>query len=273
MIKEQEGQWVVPNPQIPRSFGLMNIIFGSVMLLVGAGYAAWFACAPMITQQMRAGIKKQQEIDKAARESKLAELKQQEDAAKTDEDKATIRDERKALEKHVAPDLSGMDDILGWNVFSDVRLAIFYISEVSTGMLLNLLMIISGAGLMALAEWARRLALGVAWLKILRWVAMIAVTMFLVLPITVERSQKLFQQIEAQAKVQSGGKAVVLPMSQMGRFTAISGAVVVVFSGVVASVYPALSLWFLTRPPSRAACLMEATSPRPAAASEPGEVW
>ena len=121
MIKEQEGQWVVPNPQIPRSFGLMNIIFGSVMLLVGAGYATMYAFAPTITQQMRAEIKKQQEIKRAERESKLAELKQQEDAAKTDEDKATIRDERKALEKQVAPDLSGMDDILGWNVFSDVR--------------------------------------------------------------------------------------------------------------------------------------------------------
>jgi hypothetical protein len=121
-------------------------------------------------------------------------------------------------------------------------------------------MIISGAGLMALAEWARRLALGVAWLKILRWVAMIVVTLVLILPVTVERTQKMFAQIEAQAKVPAGARATVGPMAQMGRYTAILSAVAMVFSGVVASVYPALSLWFLTRPPCRAACLKEATS-------------
>jgi len=272
-MNQQQAKWVVPNPQIPRSFGLMNIIFGSLMLLIGGGYATMYAVSPMFTRQMQVEMKKQQAVQKATRESKIAELKRQEAAAKTEEEKATLRDERVAFEKTVEPDLSGMNDILGWNILSDVRLAIYYFSEVGTGMLLNLLMIISGAGLMALAEWARRLALGVAWLKILRWVAIVVVTMFLILPITVERTQKVFQQIETQTKAQSGGRAVVFPMSQMGRFTAIAGAVTVVFSAVVASVYPALSLWFLTRGPSRAACLKELPSTEPPNAKEAGEAW
>jgi len=126
---------------------------------------------------------------------------------------------------------------------------------------------------MALAEWARRLALGVAWLKILRWVAMVVVTMVLVLPITVEKSQKVFQQVEAQTKVQSGGSPVVFPMAQLARFMAIFGAVAVVFEAVVASVYPALSLWFLTRSPTRAACWRETPLIEPLQAKEPGEAW
>jgi len=251
----------------------MNIIFGSLMLLIGAGYATMYALSPTFTRQMRVGMKKQQEDRKAARESKLAELKQKEDAAQTEEDKTTIRDERVALEKRVEPDLSAMDDLLGWNILSDIRLAIYYCSEVGSGILLNLLMIISGAGLMALAEWARRLALGVAWLKILRWVAMIVVTMVLILPMTAEKTQKMFAQMEIQANVQSGGRPMVAPFSQIGRFAAIFGAVTMVFTGAVASVYPALSLWFLTRPPTRAACLKETPATDPLQATEPGDAW
>jgi len=270
-MKEQEAKWVVPNPQIPRSFGLMNIIFGSIMLLVGAGYATVYAVSPMFTRQVQLEMKKQQEAQKVVYESKLAELKRRDDAAKTKEEKEAVADERVILERNAVPDLSGMDDLMGWNIFSDVRLAVFYFSEIGAGMLLNLLMIISGAGLMALAEWARRLAIGVAWLKILRWVAMIVVTMVLILPITIERTQKALQFAEAQAKVQSGGRPMILPMSYMSRMMAIGGAVVVVFEAVVASVYPALSLWFLTRPPTRAACLKETPSAEPPPATEPGE--
>ena len=41
---EQQGKWVVPNPQIPRSFGLMNIIFGAIMvLLLAMGYGVWLS--------------------------------------------------------------------------------------------------------------------------------------------------------------------------------------------------------------------------------------
>ena len=56
MVKEQQGKWVVPNPQIPRSFGLMNIIFGSLMLLLALGYGFWYLYTPTFTQaDSRAG--------------------------------------------------------------------------------------------------------------------------------------------------------------------------------------------------------------------------
>ena len=77
MVNQQQAKWVVPNPQIPRSFGLMNIIFGAIMLLVGAGYLAMYVISPTFTKQMQAGIKKQQADQKAEHETKLAELKQQ----------------------------------------------------------------------------------------------------------------------------------------------------------------------------------------------------
>ena len=99
-----------------------------------------------------------------------------------------------------------MTDMMGWNIMSDMRLAIYYFAEVTAGMVLNVLMVISGVGLLGLAEWGRRLAIGVAWLKIVRWVAMVVVTMVVIVPITTEKTTKGLQQIQAQAKAKSGGR-------------------------------------------------------------------
>jgi len=129
------------------------------------------------------------------------------------------------------------------------------------------LMAISGAGLLGLAEWGRRLAIGVAWLKIVRWLAMIVVTMVLILPITMQKTDKMFQSIQAQATANSRGGPVT-PMVGLGTITAVMGAIFMVFSAVVACVFPGLSLWFLTRPPTRAACFK---SPNPATTEQRSE--
>ena len=84
---------------------------------------------------------------------------------------------------------------------------------------------------------------------------MTIVTMVLVVPITAERTDKMFRQIQVQANAKSGGPPAGTPMVGLGQMTAIMSAVAVVFSALIASVYPIVSLWFLTRPPTRAACL------------------
>jgi hypothetical protein len=255
MVNKQEGQWVVPNPQVPRTFGMLNIVFGGLLLLMGVGYLAFYVISPTFTKRIMAEAEKQQAVQKAQRETKLAELKRQEDAAKTKEEKENFQSERDLLEKNNEPDIADFSDITNFNIYSDIRLTIYYFSEVIAGIVLNVLMVISGVGLLGLAEWARRLAVAVAWAKILRWVAMLIVTMVLVLPITTQKMQKFFDKIEQQTKARAGGRATPFPMGSMAQFTAISGAVTVVFEAVVFSIYPGLSIWFLTRPRVRAACL------------------
>jgi hypothetical protein len=256
-MKEQQAQWVVPNPQIPRTFGLMNTIFGSLLLLLAVGFAVYYFVSPSISRYFQVEMRKQQELRKSDRDSKLAELKRREAAAKTEEEKQAVKDERTILERDIEPDLSEMEDLMGWNIFSDLRVAVFYFAEVGAAILLNLLMIISGVGLMALAEWARRLAIGVAWLKIVRWVAMTVVTLVLLVPMTLEKTQKAFKQMETQVQAKSGGRPMPMGTAAIGRMMAIASAAFTVFEAVVASVYPALSIWFLSRPPARAACWKE----------------
>jgi hypothetical protein len=299
MGDQVEGKWVVPNPQIPRTFGMMNLVFGILLFLTGAGYLAMYIVMPTFQKRMAVQLKEQLAAQKANHETKLAELKKKEaavkaelaelkkkeaaangkeDAAKTKEEtekakeaEVAIVEERETFENSPEPDLSAMTDVMGWNIMSDIRLAVYYFSEVVSGMVLNVLMVIAGGGLLGLAEWGRRLSIGVAWAKIVRWVAMTIVTMVVIVPITTEKMDKVFTQVQVQAQAKSGGGAAGTPMVGMGQMMAIMSAVAVVFSALIASIYPAISLWFLTRPPTRAACLQASKPIVPQERPELGE--
>ncbi len=269
MANQVEGKWVVPNPQIPRTFGMMNLVFGILLLLMGAGYLAMYVVMPAFQQKMVVQIKDQQDNLKRDRESKLAGLKKKEAAAKAKEAAAKTKEEtekakeetiaaveeRETFENNPDPDMSAVTDMMGWNILSDRRLAVYYFTEVVSGMVLNVAMIVSGIGLMGLAEWGRKLGITVAWLKILRWVAMTIVTMVVIVPITTERTDKMMKSMQAQVNAKSGGRPTPVPMVGFGQMIAVMSAVAVVFSALVASIYPITSLWFLTRPPTLAACL------------------
>ena len=69
-----------------------------------------------------------------------------------------------------------MGDLNSWNALSDIRLTIYYFSEVGTGMSAKPAHDHRRSGPVGLANWGRRLALGVAWLKIVRWVAIMVVS-------------------------------------------------------------------------------------------------
>jgi hypothetical protein len=259
MESQQPPKWVVPSPQIPRTFGILNIVFGAVMLLVGLGYAFWYFYAPTFTKQMQAQVEQTQAKRKAERAAELAKLKREVAAAKTEDERKFAKDAREAYEAVVEPDIGDINDLTGMSVFTDRRLAAFYWTEVSTGILLNVLMITSGIGLVMLAEWARKLALGVCCLKILRWIFVAIITLVVVIPITSERMQVVFTKMQVQAK--SGGAAVPVG-GDMTKFTAIAGGVTSVVTAILASIYPALALVFLSLARSRAACLGEQPAKR-----------
>ena len=269
MVKGLQGKWVVPNPQVPRSFGLMNIVFGSLLLLVGAGYGFWYLYAPTFSRNMQAQMKAAQERIKAEHDAKLAELRKQEADAKTKEEKESLQAERVAFEQRPVVNVTPMGDITGMNILSDRRLAAYTIIEVSVGIVLNLLMIISGVALVALTDWGRRLGIWVARLKILRWVAMTVATMVLVLPVSLEMSQKAIASAEAQINAQGGGSAMPIPLSELARIGIIFNAVLMIFMAIVAAIYPAMSLWYLSRPAARAACMKQPEPQMP----EPDPQW
>jgi hypothetical protein len=253
MVTEQAGKWVVPNPQIPRSFGLMNIVFGILLLLLAVGYGLMYAYAPVINELFSRPMRQIQEKQNADRAAKIAELKAQESAAKTEEEKKTLAAERAAVEATVVPNLTPFEELQKMNAYNEPRLAVYYILDVSAAVILNVLMIVAGAGLMRLKEWARRLAIRVAQLKILRWTAMVIGSMLVIMPMMMEKLDKAMVAVEAQVK--SGGAALPFSLSTLLRWALFAGVVFMIFGAIVASVYPAMMWWNLTRPAARAACL------------------
>ena len=161
---------------------------------------------PTFQQKMVVQMKEQQETLKKSRETKLAELKTKEAAAKAKEAAAktkeetekakeettAIVEERETFENSPDPDLSAVTDMMGWNIMSDAPAGCLLLHGSRFG---------DGAQrgdahqryrAVSLAEWGRRMAVTVAWLKILRWVAMTIVTMVLIVPITAEKPTKCF---------------------------------------------------------------------------------
>jgi len=270
MGEHVEGKWVVPNPQVPRTFGMLNIIFGILLILFGAYTIAMIILGPKIQNAFVNPMKEQQAAKKAERDAKIAELKKKEEAAKTKEEKETIADEREAVERSGGPDVSAiMSETMGMT--QNPRIVAYTYVESIAGILLNVLMLISGVALVRMSDWGRRLALGVAWLKILRWVAIMVFTLVVMVPITAEASRKMFQEIDKEVKAKSAGGANPVPMAFFAQFTAILTAVTAVASALFASIYPVLTLWFLTRPAARAACLARAMPTGPPLDFEPGE--
>jgi hypothetical protein len=252
MASQPQPEWIVPNTAIPRTFGILNIIFGALMLLVGLGYVAWAFMAPTILKEVQVQTQASLAKAKAEREAQIDELKKEEDAAKTAEQKEQLRIQREAASAVVEP--PDMSDLTNWDMFSDPRYLAYFCSEVGLGILLNIAMIVAGAGLVAMAEWGRRLAIGVDWLKILRLVAMCVVTLTVILPITAERMQQAFAKMEAKMKTQPGFRTGPVFSNNMARSMAVFGAVSSVGFSLVGAIYPAISIWFLTRPRAKAAC-------------------
>jgi len=231
----------------------MNIVFGSLLLLVALGYGAWFLYTPTLMRQVQTQVKAEQDRAKAERDTKIADLKKQEAEAKTEEEKKILAQERKDAENEKTVSAPFMD-FSSMNPMADKRIAVYYAIEVSAAVILNVLMIVSGAALMGLTEWGRRLAIRVAQLKIARWIAMTITQMVLVLPIMMETSQKAMASLEAQVKARPGG-ATMPAMNQFVQIGMIFSAIGMIFVAAIACIYPALAWWYLNRPPARAACM------------------
>jgi hypothetical protein len=86
------------------------------------------------------------------------------------------------------------------------------------------------------------------------------VLMVLVYPMTIAKLQKAFE----------GSQSAAFPLKGWVQFSMIVGAIFQIFVIVVASAYPALLIWFLTRPRARAACLERKPGKPAELAVEPG---
>ena len=210
------------------------------------------------------------------RRQMASDLVQQEKTATSEAERVRIRKSRVEL-------LSSSTDMTGKVDFAKInrdlpRLAHYLWADAVTGPILNLAMIVAGVGLVLLKSWGRRLAIGVAALKIVR---LIALNGYLALAVVPQMSDALDQvartdigkeiikhAMDQQNAQRAGARAPGAPQLSPADFVQVmrafgyGHAAMTLGLGVI---YPVVSLIVLSRPGARLACQGD----RPDEESEP----
>lgn len=238
----------VASTSIPKTIGILNILFGVLLCFCGVAFAAqslwWSAMGPAFEQGMQnAQAEMQSQIEQ--RKERIQELIEQEKAAENEDEREALRAERQRLEG--LPE--GLPDITApMKMATDRRIIVHAIVAAGTGLVFNVLFVISGVGLVGFKEWARNLALWVSGLKIVRLVANTAYRIVVIAPLMARQMDQMMQGVNQQA---GPGAA---PMDAFGAMFSTMQSAGAVATLVFGSIYPIVVLVCLTRPRVKAAC-------------------
>lgn len=148
----------------------------------------------------------------------------------------------------VMPVMPDMGEI--FKIYNNPHFTGFGLADAVSGMVLNLLLLISGAGLLMLRPWGRTLAVWTAWLKIARLVALYLFAVFVTVPVI---SKLVGNMAEKMIAEQAAGRGAP-PVGTLTMVYAVMGTVLAVGMILIGVIYPAISLWLLNKPASKAAC-------------------
>ena len=241
---------------VPHTLGILNIVFSIFLLLCIACYGTQILVHGMLGSTFVANQQQFQKAMDAERQKEIDTLENSAKNAATEEEAESLRAKKVVLENMPTPKMPDMSNMLGMKspgVFAA------YLFDCSTGLILNVFMLVSGIGLLKYRSWARKMALWVAGLKIIRLMIVGVLTIVLISPAVSEGMGEFVGEI-AKASPQ-GPPPQQNQVEQMKTVyawsTIISGGVLVVL-GVI---YPILSLRLLSRPQVIAACQKKPVSP------------
>ena len=228
-----------PNPGPAKTLGILNVVFACGLLLCGTCYGFYTvlfsAMSPMIAAQQQAAEAEHQ-----------ARLREQQQAAPTDEERAAIQAQIDAADQRKSPDISDVAKI--WGLQEPIVIG-FYMTDVASGLILNVVMLIVGGGLLGLREWGRKGGVFLSAFKLLRLVVLYGFAIAVVAPqqasLMVEGAAEFARQMPPRAGQPPPGAETAAVYGML-----IAGALAVM---VLGAIYPAISLWLLTRPGVKAA--------------------
>jgi hypothetical protein len=192
---------------------------------------------------------------------RIAELQKQEQAASAPEEKARLKAEIEKVEANPPKvdekiDPAPINEGIAW-FFR------YTWTDVVTGPFLNLLLLISGVGLLLRQNWARVLAIVTAALKIVRLIALCILLVAFVIPkmglmcdqmAGSELGKEFFKQAMEQQKARGANPAGPQPTPEMiSEVLRTFGYVYAFLLPCIGSIYPIIVLVLLTRPGARAA--------------------
>ena len=238
-----------PNRSLPRTVGILNLTFGAILLLCGVcSTISLLSLAVAGTMANQAQVQAQMEQAwQREREQGLARLQQELDKAAEPADRQRIEQQMQALREAKAPKI----DVAAMYGIKDPAVVTFWSIEMISGIVVNLLLIVAGIGLLSVAEWARKLSIGIAVLKLIRLVVLYGYASVAVVPVMARDTAQAVHDMAASVPQAPGQE--LPPAAEMAQ--GIGGAW---FAGIavfviLAAVYPLLMLRLLTRPAVKAA--------------------
>lgn len=246
-------QVIVPNPRIPRTIGVLNIVFGAVILLFGVCTGAYIAVMPMFGKAMEDAQKQLTIKAEAQKQADLDALAAREEAAETDEEKDAIKQERARIEARPAFNMNAGMDFRKMGL-TDRRFVRYMWTDLTTMLVLNVLMIASGIGLVRYRSWGRSLGVWVAGLKIVRLCILQIVWIAVVVPVLAHGMGTAIGEMMAQQQAAMGAKAPVPAAQQMTKAYGVMYTIMGVATILLGSIYPAICLWLLNKRGVKAAC-------------------
>ncbi len=254
--------FVLPKPAIPKTLGILNIIFGVLLVLAGLCVGAFTLLIPtiqQITQKAMDDAKTRTEAQKAA---DLKILDDRAQAATTDEEKATIAQERAEVTNRVVPatpNLFGSTDIL-----KDPRAAAFTVTQVLTGLILHITLLVAGIGLVRLTPWGRTLGVWWAGLQIVQLLILGVINFVVILPITQQYTDANLADLKKQMAAANAPPTLGVTI-QTAEMTSKLTPVIAVAQTVAGLTYPVICLILLSTAGAKAACLARPPAQPPAA--------
>ncbi|HEV3168642.1 MAG TPA: hypothetical protein VGZ22_31845 [Isosphaeraceae bacterium] len=262
MATEGAGRsgYVVPNPQVAKTLGILNIIFACLLLACSMFNALSMATMPLLNKAIQAQKQEMKQAE-AKTKAKLDDLDKQEKAAKTEAEKQEVASQRATLTGR-SKSTVGFNFSMDFNAMglNDPRYLTYWYADTLTGLVMNVIMLASGIGLLMVKPWARTTWLWAAAIKIIRLILVWGYFAVAVVPGLSQRLGKFIYNMMAQQ--QAGGRPGGPPGMSEEFFTRLYG---ITYTGMAAGmilfgmIYPVVSIWLLNKPRVKAAFL-----PKPA---------
>jgi hypothetical protein len=238
---------------IPHTLGILNIVFGIFLLLCFACYGMQVVAHGLLGTSFIANQQQFQQAMEQERQKQLDNLEERANNADTEQEADALRKQREAMKNMPTPKFPDMSNMMG---MKDPGAFATYLFDCLSGVILNVLMLISGIGLLKFQSWARRMAVWVAVLKIICLIIYCALAVVVLAPAVSNGFVEFVTEMNPDG-----------PRPQPGKIEEVKS----VFSGMVTgwgvtllvlgSIYPLISLRLLSRRDVVAACQKKTISP------------
>ncbi len=245
MTRDEAATFTNPDFHTPRTFGILNIVFSLLLLpcsMCMSLYAIIPAAIGFASEAQVTRLTQQEAEREAQRRQYEGELK----AVQSDERKEMILAKIRDLET-LPRSGPNFPNVLLDPLFRDPAYLGYFIADLSTGIALNLAMLVSGAGLIYFKGWSRLLAVGVSWLKVIRLLGLAVAATFLFAPWV----SRILGLLEQEALKLDPSLAVGNPHS--GPRAAMIVRIIAWIIFVFGTIYPIAQIRFLGLPSVREA--------------------